>query len=535
MVSALAEPLLEVKPDNSSASSSGCSSKESSSDEWLIKRSSVYESSECSPGRGWNCCSASSSCIGRWLLGKLSETITVPETLLLTLVVGVNFLSFCAGSMLAPVLPQHLTSKMAQFGGEGAASEVDVSIAFVLYAGTSMLFSLVFGPLISRFGINTFYYFGLSTVALTNIALGALDILPMSSYRQYIFAQCVVRTLEGIGAAAFNTSSHSIIMRVFSRNIDEAFAAVEAAVAISFSLGPVIGSFLVKGFGWFWAFSIFGTIVLATIPLSIWTFSNYGSMRYVDVSSTGNRGFLPLRIACTWNGIFVILCMLVTTTAFSFIEPTLELFLENILQNEYSIAFYFAEAAAFAVSALIVAPFLAARTKVGTMIMGTVLLAVAFLIIGPSKYFLREPNDFMTMAGVVLIGFSFALAYVPTLDYLVETAVNDLGCLKSPATYGPISGLWNFCNGFGETFGPVLAMFQTSSDFRDATLLISTTLFSSVIILMLIAFLAKRTETDAAEMERTILGKAKVRDPVKPYRTTEDLSRHLSILISANA
>ena len=150
-------------------------------------------------------------------------------------------------------------------------------------------------------------------------------------------------------------------MRVFSRNIDEAFAAVEAAVAISFSLGPVIGSFLVQGFGWFWAFSIFGTIVLATIPLSIWTFSNYGSMTYVNLSPSSTHGFLPLRLACTWKGIFVILCMLVTTTAYSFIEPTLELFLENVLRNEYSIAYYFAEAAAFAVSALVVAPFCAGR------------------------------------------------------------------------------------------------------------------------------------------------------------------------------
>lgn len=149
-------------------------------------------------------------------------------------------------------------------------------------------------------------------------------------------------------------------MRVFNRNIDEAFAAVEAAVAISFSLGPVIGSFLVSGFGWFWAFSIFGTVVLATIPLSVWTFSNYGSFKYVDIS-LNRQGFLPLRLACTWNGIFVILCMLVTTTAYSFIEPTLELFLENVLRNEYSIAYYFAQAAAFAVSALVVAPFFAAR------------------------------------------------------------------------------------------------------------------------------------------------------------------------------
>ena len=76
----------------------------------------------------------------------------------------------------------------------GTASEIDVSIAFVLYAGTSMSFSLVFGPLIPRFGINAFYFFGLSLVALTNVALGALDLLPLPSYRTYIFAQCVVGT-----------------------------------------------------------------------------------------------------------------------------------------------------------------------------------------------------------------------------------------------------------------------------------------------------------------------------------------------------
>ena len=120
------------------------------------------------------------------------------------------------------------------------------------------------------------------------------------------------------------------------------------------------------------------------------------------------------------------------------------------------------------------------RSKVGTMISGTLILAVAFLVIGPCRYFMPKPNDHMTMAGVILIGFGFALAYVPTLDYLVDTAITDLGYLKSPSTYGPISGLWNFCNGFGETVGPVLAMFQTSSDFRNAALMISAALFSTV-------------------------------------------------------
>lgn len=169
-----------------------------------------------------------------------------------------------------------------------------------------------------------------------------------------------MRVLEGIGAAAFNTSSHSIIMRAFTRHIDEAFAAVEAAIAVSFSLGPIMGSFLVGSFGWFWAFFVFGSIVLSMLPISALAFKNYGSLRYVNISSPGSA-LIPLKLVCSWKGLFVVITMIVSTTAYSFIEPTLELFLENILELQSTTVYYFAEATSFAVTALAVAPFIAAR------------------------------------------------------------------------------------------------------------------------------------------------------------------------------
>lgn len=95
----------------------------------------------------------------------------------------------------------------------GTASEVDVSIAFVLYAGTSMVFSLVFGPLIPRFGISFFYFFGLTLVALTNIALGALDLFWMPNYRRYILAQCVVSSLD----LSFRNEELLSVIMLFSR------------------------------------------------------------------------------------------------------------------------------------------------------------------------------------------------------------------------------------------------------------------------------------------------------------------------------
>lgn len=78
----------------------------------------------------------------------------------------------------------------------GTVSELHVSLAFVLYAGSSMISSLVFGPFIPRFGVEYLYYPGLITVALTNIALGALDLLPIGSYENYILAQRVVSSTE---------------------------------------------------------------------------------------------------------------------------------------------------------------------------------------------------------------------------------------------------------------------------------------------------------------------------------------------------
>lgn len=149
-------------------------------------------------------------------------------------------------------------------------------------------------------------------------------------------------------------------MRAFSRHIDEAFAAVEAAVAISFSLGPVIGSFLVSSFGWFWAFLTFGTIVLSSIPVSVVVFNKYGSLRYVDVT-TGHDSLLVPKLIFSWKGFFVVFTMITTTTAYSFMEPTLEMFLEETIKTSNSTLFYFAGATAFAFTALAIAPFVAAR------------------------------------------------------------------------------------------------------------------------------------------------------------------------------
>lgn len=64
-------------------------------------------------------CSACLAGVGRWVIGKLAEDISRSEAWLLATITGVNFLSFCAGSIIAPILPQHLAKKMEQFGKEG--------------------------------------------------------------------------------------------------------------------------------------------------------------------------------------------------------------------------------------------------------------------------------------------------------------------------------------------------------------------------------------------------------------------------------
>lgn len=116
----------------------------------------------------------------------------------------------------------------------------------------------------------------------------------------------------------------------------------------------------------------------------------------------------------------------------------------------------------------------------GAMISGTAILGVGFLVVGPVRYISSEPNSHATMTGVILMGLGFALAYVPTLDFLVDTAIYNFGSYKGPTTYGPISGLWNFLNGFGETFGPVIALFQKSPDIRDSSVIFAVFLFGSV-------------------------------------------------------
>lgn len=179
------------------------------------------------------------------------------QKLVLLCVSMVCFTSYLLMAILAPFFPAEASRK--------GMTQTISGLTFSIYALVIMLSSPIFGKILPIVKAKPMLLVGVAVSGLANIGFGLLDKVDEGSW--FIASSLVMRSLEGLGAAAFSTASYTYIMHTFPDDVSAAMGLTETFIGIGETIGPAIGGGLYAVGGYGLPFFVLGSFVLLTIPL----------------------------------------------------------------------------------------------------------------------------------------------------------------------------------------------------------------------------------------------------------------------------
>nr|CAD7429371.1 unnamed protein product [Timema monikensis] len=118
---------------------------------------------------------------------------------------------------------------------------------------------------------------------------------------------------------------------------------------------------------------------------------------------------------------------------------------------------------------------------------GSVLIIISYLLVGPFPYLPLEPLLWMCVVGLIIHGIGITLILVPCFIDALQSAVAK-GFPDDMTTYGIISGLWLSSFSLGAFIGPSIAgLLYDLVNFRKATLFIIVLHF--IVLLLSVGFI----------------------------------------------
>lgn len=143
----------------------------------------------------------------------------------------VCFMSYLLMAILAPFFPSEAARK-------GMSTTLS-GLTFSVYALVIMVSSPVFGKLVPIVKPKPMLLVGILVSGSSNIIFGLLDRVNDSTW--FITSSLIIRSLEGLGAAAFSTASFTYIMHTFPMDVSAAFGLTETFIGIGETIGPAVG------------------------------------------------------------------------------------------------------------------------------------------------------------------------------------------------------------------------------------------------------------------------------------------------------
>lgn len=178
----------------------------------------------------------------------------------------VEFTCFATLASLAPFFPEVASKK--------GVNKLITGFIFSIYSLTFMVFCLPFGKLIPFFGNRFVLLAGLFLAAGSSGLFGILDRIQDPN----IFAiMCIImRAFQGFSTIAISTSVDTLVMELYTGDINYVFSVTQTASGFGMALGPALGSTLYK-FGFGWIFYVMGLLYLVTLGLC-WYFIPFEGM-----------------------------------------------------------------------------------------------------------------------------------------------------------------------------------------------------------------------------------------------------------------
>uniref|UniRef100_T1JKK8 Major facilitator superfamily (MFS) profile domain-containing protein n=1 Tax=Strigamia maritima TaxID=126957 RepID=T1JKK8_STRMM len=354
----------------------------------------------------------------------------------------VDFTSSMCMSIMAPFFPMEANAK--------GMDEAVIGFVFSNYALVMFLTSPLFGRTLPYFGAQFLFFSGLFLAAGCTVLFGVLDRMSGVMFTAFCF---VVRSLEALGAAAFNTAACTIVAQIFPDNVSTVFGLLETFVGLGMTLGPAVGGLLYSTGGFGLPFYILGAFMLFMIPINMWLLPH--EQTPINVSSSTSI-FHLIKLP----SVFIMMSVtVVQASAWSFLDPYLQPHLnDNFALSSQDVGLVFLMLSATYGIFCPVFGWVADRwghTSI-MMVMGMIITSASLLLIGPTDFLPFLPNDlWLNMVALILLGIATPLAEIPTFESMIDNAI-DFGFEDNIGTYSLVSGLWSAAFSFGEFVGPSL-------------------------------------------------------------------------------
>ncbi|KAG5883594.1 hypothetical protein JTB14_004788 [Gonioctena quinquepunctata] len=323
----------------------------------------------------------------------------------------------------------------------------EYGLVFGIFEFVVFLISPIYGQNLNKFGATLMFNGGIYTTGICAILFGLLD--KIEGRYPFIIFSFIIRIVEALGNAAFLTASFAIIAKEFPDNIATTFASLETFFGLGLIVGPTVGGALYQAGGYTLPFAVMGSTLFLSAILTAFVLPKH------DPEMDKEAGPSMLKALKIPGVLLSALSIVVTSMSIGFLQASLEPHLRSFhLKPIFLGLMFIINGGVYAM----VAPVFGwlcdkfCHPKVITVI-GAVLVAAGFCLIGPAPFIPVQTTLWLTMFGLVLHGLGMAAQLVASFSDALRTSVSH-GFPNNVETYGLISGLWTSTFALGAFIGP---------------------------------------------------------------------------------
>eukprot|EP00118_Oscarella_pearsei_P008689 m.46083 g.46083 ORF g.46083 m.46083 type:complete len:454 (+) comp33665_c0_seq1:81-1442(+) len=384
------------------------------------------------------------------LLGSDSEPRTssskVRRLVVLGCMAAVNLLANMAYSTLAPFFPQEAAKKK----GHGSA-DVEVGLIISTFALVVVVIAPILGSNVATVKPKFMLCSGIFLLGGSTLLFGFVGYI--DTWPAFVAVSILVRAIQGLGAAASDTASWTIVCTEFPDKVSTVFGTLEVFSGLGFMIGPSLGGALYTAKGFSLPFYFTGGLLLLFVPALLLILPN--SVYQSDDDSNKPSVWKLLRNFWIW---MTAIALFFSAASMGLLDTTLANFLKNTYgyqPGKIGLMFLLCSGTYMLSSPLV--GHLA--DKWGTkwiMVSGLLFSGVSYLLMAPSfllTFFLPEKKIWLFMLSTALLAVGIAMAGVPAVSDLMQSA-NRMGYKEGLALNGVISGLATSFFSLGESVGP---------------------------------------------------------------------------------
>ena len=288
--------------------------------------------------------------------------------------------------------------------------------------GTFEIASFLIAPFCGRFinsiGPKFMTGAGLLMTGASTLIFGIMDKIEDGNL---FFISCMAcRVIEAMGQSAATTAIMTIIAHEFYDKTGLVISWTETFYGVGMMIGPAIGGFLFDLGGYLLPFLVVGCCLLINIPVSrIIIPSDEVLQKNLSDHQTDLSLLKVLKKPLIWialatNSVGAISC--------TFLQPTLEHHLRPFHLSWSWVGFIFLlNGMGYAASNPLWGKLCdKGVSPVKSMLLGVIMIVVAFSLIGPLPFLAAEPNLGMIILGLIISGFGIGAEFVPSFIHMKQ-------------------------------------------------------------------------------------------------------------------